>query len=125
MSSLDAPYWHIIYNYEMSKFIDRHLYNLIPIDNMPIGLKPIPGKQVFTKKPTPNGLIWYKAQWVVQGNIINSYKSLFTDSTAPVVMESIKIILFTAAAHHRWHIMQANAIIVFLNGYLTSPIYMH
>jgi hypothetical protein len=44
MSSPDAPYWHIVCNRKMSKFIDQHLYNLIPIDNIPIGLKPIPRK---------------------------------------------------------------------------------
>jgi hypothetical protein len=124
MSSPAAPHWRAACNREISEFISRHLYDLIPIDDVPIGLKPIPGKWVFTKKPTPEGSIRYKARWVIRRNIMNGHESLFADSAAPVVMESTKMILFAAAAHHGWYIAQADAVTAFLNGRLTSPVYM-
>jgi hypothetical protein len=62
---------------------------------------------------------------VIRGNLLN--KSDFDGATyAPVVDPTTSCILFAISAQKGWHIIQANAVLAFLNSKLKGrPIYMH
>jgi hypothetical protein len=53
-----------------------------------------------------------------------SYFEQNTDTYSPVVTAIISHILFTTAAHYSWYILQADAVLAFLNGKLRDMVYM-
>jgi hypothetical protein len=122
--SADRDLWLAACTKEVEDLLARRTWELVRRDDVPIGLRPIPGKWVFTKKMQPDGSIRYKARWVIRGNITNGHEALFNDVAAPVVTASTKLILFAAAAHYGWHVAQADAVTAFLNGKLKDPVYM-
>jgi hypothetical protein len=124
MASADRDLWLAACIKEVDDLRARRTWELIRSDDVPHGLRPIPGKWVFAKKLQTDGSIRYKARWVIRGNITNGHEALWGESSAPVVMASTKLILFAAAAHYGWHVAQADAITAFLNGTLNDAVYM-
>jgi Reverse transcriptase (RNA-dependent DNA polymerase) len=124
MASADREHWLAACRKEVDDLLARGTWELIRTSDVPIGLRPIPGKWVFAKKLAVDGSTRYKARWVIRGNISNGHQSLWGETAAPVVMASTKLVLFAAAAHYGWHVAQADAITAFLNGKLTNSVYM-
>jgi hypothetical protein len=124
MASPERDPWLEACRREYQGLIDRATWDLVRIEDVPIGLRPIPGKWVFDKKLQNDGSTRYKARWVIRGNISNGHAHLFGDTSAPVAMASTKLILFAVAAHYGWFVAQADAITAFLNGKLSQPVYM-
>ncbi|KAF7174615.1 hypothetical protein CNMCM6106_009545 [Aspergillus hiratsukae] len=124
MASDQRDLWLEACRKEYQGLMDRGTWDLVRTEDIPDGLRPIPGKWVFDKKLQTDGSIRYKARWVIRGNISNGHAHLFGDKSAPVVMASTKLILFAAAAHYGWFIAQADAVTAFLNGKLSNPVYM-
>jgi hypothetical protein len=92
---------------------------------MPAGSRAIPGRWVYKKKLNPDSSIPYKARWVVRDNLLD--KSAFDGATyAPVVDPITSRILLAISAQKGWHIIQADALLTFLNVKLEGHlIYMH
>jgi hypothetical protein len=92
---------------------------------MPAGSRAIPGRWVFKKQLNPDDSIRYKARWVIRGNLLD--KSAYEGTTyAPVVDPTTSRILLALSAQKGWHIIQADAVLAFLNAKLKcQPIYMH
>lgn len=103
----------------------KHCWDLIRKTDMPAGSRDIPGRWVYKKKPNPDDSIRYKARWVIRGNLLD--KSAYEGTTyAPVFDPTTSRILLAASAQKGWHIIQADAVLAFLNAKLKGrPIYMH
>ena len=68
-----------------------------------------------------SGEVRYKARWVVivKGNIMNGHDlEHHKDTYAPVVNPTTTLALLSVATHHGWTILQADAVLAFLNGEL-------
>lgn len=124
MESVDRVLWDAACRKEVDDLHKRNTWELNRTGDVPIGLRPIPGKWGFAKKQAVDGTTRYKARWVIRGNISNGHQSLWGETAAPFVMASTKLVLFAAAAHYGWHIAQADAITAFLNGKLPNSVYM-
>jgi hypothetical protein len=124
MASDQRVLWLEACRREYQGLIERGTWDLVGIEDVPAGLRPIPGKWVFDKKIQNDGSIRYRARWVIRGDISNGHAHLFGDKSAPVAMASTKLILFAAAAHYGRYVAQDDAITAFLNGKLSRPVYM-
>jgi hypothetical protein len=92
---------------------------------MPAGSRAIPGRWVYKKKLNPDNSIRYKARWVIRGNLLN--KSVYEGTMyALVINPTTSRILLTIYALKGWHIIQADAVLAFLNTKLKGqPIYIY
>ena len=62
---------------------------------------------------------YYKARWVIQGNLISKDQMPHDYHTyAPVVSASMDHLLFTLMGLFGWNIFQADTVVTFLNGLL-------
>jgi hypothetical protein len=126
ISGPEASHWKIAMEEEINLLQHKHCWDLIHLTNVPSHTRPIPGRWVYAKKLKDNGSIQYKARWVIRGNLLApSHFEQDADTYSPVVTATISHILFTAAAHYSWHILQADAVLAFLNGKLRDTVYMH
>jgi hypothetical protein len=113
----------------MSEEVDtlkkKHCWDLIRKSDMPAETRAIPGRWVYKKKLNSDDSIRYKARWVIRGNLLD--KSTFEGTTyAPVVDPTTSRILLAVSAQKDWHIIQADAVLAFLNAKLKGhPIYMY
>ena len=110
---------------EINTLKRKQCWDLIQKSDIPAGTRAIPGRWVYKKKLNPDNSICYKAQWVIRGNLLD--KSEFKGATyAPVIDPITSHILFSVSAQKGWYIIQADAVLVFLNAKLKGqPIYMH
>jgi len=89
-------------------------------------VKVLPGRWVYKTKMKDDGSLLYKARWVIRGDLIRRPRiqggDLDSEETyAPVVDPTTTKVLFAAAAFHGWTILQADAVLAFLNGTLPKP----
>jgi hypothetical protein len=121
----ESKQWLAAMQEELDTLKRKHCWDLIRKSDMPAGSRAIPGRWVFKKKLNPDDSIRYKARWVIRGNLLD--KSAYEGTTyAPVVDPTTSRILLAICAQKGWHIIQADAVLAFLNAKLKGqPIYMH
>src|SRR5882762_1916499 len=110
---------------EINLLRQKRCWHLVRKTDLPHHLRPIPGRWAYDLKLKPNGEVRYKARWVVKGNIMNGHDlEHHKDPYAPVVNPTTTLALLSVATHHGWTILQADAVLAFLNGELKDPVYM-
>ena len=110
---------------ELDLLNQKNCWDLIRRSDMSSGSRAIPGQWVYKKKLNDDGSTKYKARWVVRGNLLSKENFEFDrDTYAPVVSPTTTRILFAAAAHYNWSILQADAVVAFLNGKLRDTVYI-
>ncbi|KAI9038199.1 uncharacterized protein KD926_011138 [Aspergillus affinis] len=121
----ESKQWLEAMQEEVNTLKRKHCWDLIRKSDMPAGTRAIPGRWVYKKKLNPDDSIRYKTRWVVRGNLLD--KSTFEGTTyAPVIDPITSRILLAVSAQKGWHIIQADAVLAFLNAKLKGhPIYMH
>jgi hypothetical protein len=122
----ESAQWRAAMQAEIDLLYQKNCWDLVRSSDMPPGVRAIPGQWVYKKKQNDkDGPIRYKARWVIRGNqLSDSYFEHDHDSYAPVVSATTSRILFAAAAHYGWTILQADAVLAFLNGKLKDTVYM-
>ena len=122
----ESAQWRAAMQAEVDLLHQKNCWDLVRSSDMPPGIRAIPGQWVYKKKrKDEDGPVRYKARWVIRGNqLSDSYFEQDRDSYAPVVSATTSRILFAAAAHYGWTILQADAVLAFLNGKLKDTVYM-
>jgi hypothetical protein len=123
MESPDKELWKGACYTEADRLDVINAWELIDRKSLPPGIKPIPGRWVFTVKLQDDGTYKYKARWVIRGNLMKG-DPFYGETYAPVVYTQTTLILFAIATHFGWYIGQADAVQAFLNGILQIPVYM-
>ena len=82
------------------------------------------GRWVFRKKVKDDDTVLYKSRWVVRDDMMRDFSGDGYETYSLVVDAATARILFARAAHKGWTILQADAVLAFLNGRLPSPVYM-
>jgi hypothetical protein len=124
VNGLESSQWTKAMLEEIDTLKRKHCWDLIQKSDMPPGTRAIPGRWVYKKKLNPDDSIHYKTRWVIRGNLLD--KSTFEGTTYALVVDSITSrILLAISAQRGWHIIQADAVLAFLNAKLKGhPIYM-
>jgi hypothetical protein len=122
----EGKQWREAAEKEIQLLQAKRCWNLIRKSDIPPENKVLLGKWVFRRKINDDGTIKHKARWVVRGDMIKrkGYGAEEHETYSPVVDSTTTNILFALAAHHGWHVLQADAVLAFLNGKLTKPVYM-
>jgi Reverse transcriptase (RNA-dependent DNA polymerase) len=107
----------------------KRCWELVLRSDVEPNTKILPGRWVYKTKTKDDGSLLYKARWVIRGDLIRRPRipggDLDTEETyAPVVDPTTTKVLFAAAAFYGWTILQADAVLAFLNGTLPKPVYM-
>jgi hypothetical protein len=121
----ESAQWSKAMQTEVDLLRQKNCWDLVRRSDIPSTSRVIPGQWVYKKKQNDDGSIRYKARWVIRGNLLSdSHFEQHHDTYAPVVSPTTSRILFAAAAHHSWTILQADAVLAFLNGQLHDTVYM-
>ena len=120
----EAAQWIPSMEKELQQLMDKRSWNLVLRADLSKDQKILLGRWVFRKKVKDDGTILFKSRWVVRGDMMRDYSGDGYETYSPVVDATTTRILFAAAAHKGWTILQADAVLAFLNGRLPSPVYM-
>lgn len=121
----ESDQWRKAMQEEVDTLKRKRCWDLMRKSDMPASSRAIPGRWIFKKKLNPDNSIRYKARWVIRGNLLDT--SAFEGTTyAPVVDPTTSRILLAISAQKDWHIIQADAVLAFLNAKLQGhTVYMH
>ena len=111
---------------EMEALLDEHhVYETVPITDVPTGKRIIPCHWVFDYKTNPDGFIErFKARLVADGNRQVEFEDYF-DTNSPVVRVKAVRILLAMSAVLGMHVELADVDTAYLNANLPETTYMH
>lgn len=124
----DKDKWLSAMDREMEKLRDKNVWDLVRQDDLPPGTCAYPGRWVYDIKSElpPDNPKYYKARWVIRGNLLDKDELQYDYCTyAPVISSITTRLFFAIAAYYGWDIRQADVAVAFLNGPLRDTVYVH
>ncbi|EED22593.1 conserved hypothetical protein [Talaromyces stipitatus ATCC 10500] len=119
----DPIRWPPVVQEELKSHEENGTWIVQEISQMPKGCKPIPGKWVFKRKPSPDEGIRYKARLVIKG-FLQRFGVDFMETYAPTASLAAFRLLVAIAVHNGWSLRNLDIITAFLNGNIDSEVYM-
>jgi hypothetical protein len=109
---------------EHNSLLDAEVYEEIPIDQLPPGIRLLGGRTVFKLKRDKDGNIArFKSRIVVQG-FTQQFGIDYTDTYAPVVPHDIVRVVLALATQHDWLLWHLDVKTAFCNAELSEELYM-
>jgi hypothetical protein len=116
----DADKWRAAALEELQSHAENETWSLV---DLPSGAKAIKSRWVFTKKPTPNGHIRYKARFVAK-DFSQRPGIDYNDTYASVLAYTSFRLLVCIAVNKGWKLHQKDCKTTYLNAPLLTPIYI-
>jgi len=127
MKRTDKDRWFCAMEREFANLKEKNVWELVCEDDVPPSARIYLGRWVYDTKDgiNPSDDPFYKAQWVIKGNLISKDQLEYNCHTyVPVVSPHTTHLLFATATWKEWTIRCIDASVAFLNGKLKDTIYM-
>ena len=122
MSGPDRMKWYQACVTQLKEFAEKHVYDLVPLSDLPKGTVPVGLKWVFTFKYLENVINEYKARLVGQGFTQREGRD-YVETFSPVVQRDTLRLFLALCAHTGMSVDQYDIKSAYLNAKLDIPQY--